>query len=147
MSRLCVKGGRPRLPDCKFVALVEESARTCGDGGCFSSENVAKHGLFAGGDLLGENSSSLGTNGPSVVRLRGTRIPQYSEKSGLSVLGVSESKEAGTVHGMVTQSCDSPARCDVSQVSGRGSVWVEVSVRRMCECTNQQPRGPDLLHA
>ena len=100
MSRLCVKGGRPRPLHCEFVALVEESARTCGDGGCFSSEAFDRHGLFAGGDPLGENNSSLGANGLSVVRLRGIRIPECSEKLGLSVLGVSESKEAGTVHGM-----------------------------------------------
>ena len=137
MSRLCVKEGRPRPPNCEFVTLVKRSVRTCGGGGCFSSEAVEKHVLFAGGDPLGDNNSSLGTNGMSVVRLRGTRIPEYSEKSGLSVLGVLEFKEAGTVDGMVTQSWDSPAWCDVSQVSGRGSVWVEVSLWRMYGCTNQ----------
>ena len=77
MSRLCVKGGRPRPPDCELVALVEESVHTYRDGRCSSSEAVEKHGLFAGGDPLGENSSSLGTNGLSVVRLRGTRIPKF----------------------------------------------------------------------
>ena len=136
----------PRPPDCEFIALVEESVHTRGDGGWFSSEAVGKHGLFAGGDPIGENSSSLGTNG-SVVRLQGTRIPEYSEKSGLSVLGVSESKEAGTVHGMATHNWDSPAWCDTSQMSGRGSVWVEVLLWCMYGCTNQQLRGPDLLHA